>query len=75
MKVVTREMMIFVMIRALKVIIHVLGPQKYVIVFEVNLKLLSCSLQVSLALKLHVPLKSDAPHPLDLFLDLNFWSQ
>ena len=55
MKVVTKEMMIFVMIRALKVIIHVPGPRKYVIVFEVNLKLLSCSLQVSLALKLHVP--------------------
>ncbi|KAJ9689028.1 hypothetical protein PVL29_014599 [Vitis rotundifolia] len=52
-KVVTMEMMIFVMIRALKVLINAPSPRKYVIVFEVNLKFLSSTLQISLALKRH----------------------
>ena len=76
MKVVTMEMMIFVMIRALKVIIHAPSPRKYVIAFEVNLKLLSSTLQISLALERHaIPLESGAPPLPDLFSDLNYRSQ
>ena len=68
--------MIFVRIRALKVIIHVPSPQKYVIFFKRIWKLLSCSLQISFILNLHAaPLGSNASSPPNLFSVLNSQSQ